>query len=269
MKGILTDISRCIGCQRCVEACVKENALGADIPERWTSEDGLSAQRFTSIVRLEGFFVRKQCRHCLEPACASACPVGALHRTPGGPVVYDRERCLGCRYCMMACPYGIPRYAWGSPVPYVRKCTMCYETRLREGRQPACTEACPTGATIFGDRDDLLAEARRRQAAAPQANPLHLVGEREAGGSAVLYLTPVPLAGLDVGRAVGERPLPERTRFAMAAVPPAFVGMGIVMGSLYWIIERRNRLARERGEPGPEAQPEGSAPAPDDRDTRS
>ncbi len=258
MKAILTDVTKCIGCNRCVEACIKENSLAEFAPYRWLAADGLSGQRFTSILRHGGYFVRKQCRHCLEPACVSACPVGALQRTPEGAVIYDGGKCLGCRYCMMACPFGIPRYLWESAVPYVRKCTMCYTTRVSQGRQPACTEACPTQATIFGEREELIEEARRSMAKNPGLYQAGLIGEKDVGGTAVLYLSPVPLDLLWVGRKLDERPLPDRTRTAMMAVPPVFVGMGALMGGLYWIIERRKRLAGsgEKQPDEPAAKPE-------------
>ncbi len=245
MKAILTDVTRCIGCEECVVACKEENEHGEDRPFRWLAGDGLSANKFTAVVRSKGEYVRKQCRHCIEPACASACPVGALHHTPDGPVVYDEHKCLGCRYCMMACPFGIPRYEWESAVPYVRKCTMCYETRVSQGRQPACTEACPEEATIFGERDDLLAEAHRRIAAEPGRYLDTVFGEHEVGGTNVLYLSPVDLDVLSLGNQLGNRPMPSLTQAAMHAVPPAFVGMGAVMGSLWWVIERRRKRQRE------------------------
>ena len=249
MKAILTDVTRCIGCEECVEACRRVNGLGEERPYRWIrTEDRLSADRFTTIVRKDGYFIRKQCRHCLEPACASACPVGALHKTPEGPVVYDSEKCLGCRYCMMACPFGIPRYSWYSPVPYVRKCTMCYETRIRKGLQPACTEACPVQATIFGERDELLKEAHKRIAENPNKYMPKVFGETEVGGTLVLYLAPISLDVLSLGLPVGDDPLPLRTLPAMMAVPPAFIGMGVLMGGLYWLIERRNRLRSEQSD---------------------
>jgi formate dehydrogenase iron-sulfur subunit len=243
MKAILTDVTRCVGCEKCVAACAAENRqAAATAPQRWTLDDGLSADRFTAVVRRDGGYVRKQCRHCLEPACAEACPVGALRKTPEGPVVYDGSRCLGCRYCMMACPFGIPRYAWASPVPYVRKCNMCHENRIAKGRQPACTEACPEKATVFGEREALLEEAHRRMRDVPSRYQPRIWGEFEVGGTSVVYLSPIPLDFLHVGGRPPAGPLPERTAPAMAAVPPVFVGMGAVMGSLYWVIGRRRKL---------------------------
>ncbi|HEY3359231.1 MAG TPA: 4Fe-4S dicluster domain-containing protein [Polyangia bacterium] len=257
MKAILTDVSKCIGCEQCVAACAAEHRLPAVIPARWTEGDGLSAQRFTAVVRKGGSYVRKQCRHCVAPACVSACPVGALRKTADGPVVYDAGKCLGCRYCMMACPYGIPRYDWASAAPTVRKCTMCAATRLEAGRPPACTEACPTKATIFGERDALLAEAHRRIREAPGKYQPRVCGETDVGGTCVLYVAPIPLEFLSLGQCQEGRVLPTLTATAMAAVPPVFVTVGALMGGLYWIIDRRRKLA---GAPAP------LPPAPDGGD---
>ncbi len=243
--AILTDTTKCIGCHECVAACKKANKLAGDLPRRWDADDGLSARIWTSV--LEGpqhAQVRKQCRHCLEPACASACPVGALHKTSIGAVIYDADKCMGCRYCMMACPYGIPRYEWQAAVPYVRKCILCYD-RITAGRQPACTEACPTKATIFGDRDELLAEARARIAAKPDAYLHEIVGEREAGGTSVLYISNVNLSFLYEGRAIGNAPLPATTKVAMGAVPFAFTGVVALCAGVSWMIERRMKLEKE------------------------
>ncbi len=253
MKAILTDTTKCVGCEKCVQACKEVNGLAGDVPFRWRLEDGLNSTRWTTILRRPGgVFVRKQCRHCLDPACASACPVGALQRTDEGPVVYDPGKCMGCRYCMMACPFGVPRYDWEKPVPYVQKCTMCHERQL-EGEQPGCTEACPTEATIFGERDALMAEARRRIEADPDLYVNKVWGRKEVGGTAVLYVSSIDLDFLHAGRPVGEKPMPERTVLAMHAVPFAFVGMGALMGGLYWIIGRRNELtAAKRAEAPPE-----------------
>ncbi len=246
--AILTDVTKCIGCLECVAACKKINGLSLDTPRTWHKNDGLSARNWTSILRHEdNHYIRKQCRHCLEPACASACPVNALHQTKEGAVVYDAGKCLGCRYCMMACPYGIPRYDWDEPVPYVRKCILCYD-QIKIGKQPGCTTACPTDATIFGERDKLIAEAHRRIKAEPGKYIDRVWGEHEFGGTSVLYLSDIDLSFLTYGGQSGVRPLPETTALAMKAVPFAFLGMGGVMYGLNWIIQRRMQLTDNSNE---------------------
>lgn len=241
--AILTDTTKCIGCSRCVIACKNVNHLSNDEPRRWDRDDGLSARNWTSVVgRPVDKFVRKQCRHCQEPACASACPVAALHKTEIGAVIYDSSRCIGCRYCMMACPFGIPRYDWDEEVPYVRKCLLCYD-RIKQGGQPGCTEACPTKATIFGDRDELLAEAHQRLHGNPGKYIKHVWGESEAGGTSVLYISDIDLTFLTYGEQLGDTPLPQHTRPAMEAVPYTFVGMGMAVAGIRWVIARRMKLA--------------------------
>ena len=249
---ILTDVTKCIGCEQCVVACKRINDLPAnDAPPRpGSTADGLSADRWTTVVREpDNHFVRKQCRHCLKPACVSVCPVGAMQKTPEGPVIYDKKVCLGCRYCMMACPYGIPHYEWGSPNPSVRKCILCYPS-LKSGKidKPACVAACPTQATIFGTRDEMLAEARKRLRAEPSKYVQRVWGEHQVGGTSVLYVSDVSLDFLAFGdgRELSGKPLPPLTWAALKAVPFEFVGMGVVMGSLYWIIERRRKLMDEK-----------------------
>jgi formate dehydrogenase iron-sulfur subunit len=242
--AILTDVTKCIGCLECVAACKKANDLGMDVPRVWQKNDGLSAVNWTSILQKpEDRYIRKQCRHCLEPACVTACPVAALHKTEEGAIIYDDSRCLGCRYCMMACPYGIPRYDWDLTVPYVRKCILCYD-RVKSGGQPACTEACPTQATIFGQRDELLAEAHHRIRQNPGRYIDHVWGEREFGGTSILYVSDIDLNFLSYQLKPGETPIPQATDPAMKAVPFAFVGMGAVMYGINWVVRRR--MERQR-----------------------
>lgn len=245
-KAILTDITKCIGCLECVAACKVANELGLDEPHTWQKNDGLSAVNWTSIIQTrEGRFVRKQCRHCLEPACASACPVGALHTTATGAVIYDSGKCLGCRYCMMACPYGIPRYDWDSAVPYIRKCILCHE-KIKDGQQPACTAVCPTGATIFGERDELIALAHQQIKDNPGKYIDKVWGEHEVGGTSVLYLSDVDLGFLAYQPNLDKIGLPATTNLAMKAVPFAFVGMGAVMYGINWMVRRRMDLAKPK-----------------------
>ena len=104
--------------------------------------------------------------HCEQPACASACPTTAMFKTDLGPVVFDESRCIGCRACMQACPFIIPKYDYESFAPKIHKCTFCAD-RLEVGLDPACAKVCPTGAISFGDRDDMVVEAKRRIAEAP------------------------------------------------------------------------------------------------------
>jgi formate dehydrogenase iron-sulfur subunit len=243
--AILTDTTKCINCHECVAACKKQNHLTLDLPRRWDLDDGLSAKNWTSVVEgPEHTFVRKQCRHCLEPACASACPVGALYQTKLGAVVYESSKCMGCRYCMMACPYGIPRYEWEAAVPYVRKCIFCYD-RIAAGGQPACTETCPTKATIFGDRDQLLAEAHDRISKSPDKYINKIWGEHDAGGTSVLCISNADLSFVFGGSAVDASALPATTEVAMGAVPFAFTGVVACMAAVSWIIERRIKNGKD------------------------
>lgn len=249
-KAILTDITKCIGCNKCVYACKEAHDLGQDVPRIWDKDDGLSAKNWTAVIqKSDDRFVRKQCRHCIDPACVSVCPVGAMQKTSLGPVIYDSEKCIGCRYCMMACPYGIPRYDWDKTVPHVEKCILCYD-RIVEGKQPACTEACPTNATIFGERSELLRIAHERIRNNPTKYINKVWGEHEVGGTSVLYISDIDLGFLTYPTHLGNKPLPEETATAMDSVPFAFVGMGAVMLGLNWVIQRRMELVEEANKSG-------------------
>jgi formate dehydrogenase iron-sulfur subunit len=252
--SLLTDVTKCIGCDKCVEACQQANDLPPEKPWRWLRKiTDLSSARWTTIkrVRVDGVdgdrFVRRQCRHCLEPACVEACIVGALQKSPEGPIVYDRDICIGCRYCMIACPFEIPRYSWEDTVPYIQKCDLCHERVTSEGKLPACVEACPTEATIFGKRGELLTEAHRRLAAEPEKYIQRVWGERQVGGTSVLYVSDVDLNLTDLATSISdETPMPKRTFKILHHMPAVFVEMAAVMGGIYWVIERREKLAHEK-----------------------
>jgi formate dehydrogenase iron-sulfur subunit len=242
MKAILTDVTRCIGCERCVEKCKEINKLGIDRPWHWQSPDGLSATRWTTVIhRPGGHYVRKHCRHCLEPACVAACPVGALRRTPEGAVIYNVSVCLGCRYCMNACPFGIPRYNWESPRPAIHKCNFCHP-RLVQGKKPGCVEVCPTEATIFGERQALIAEARRRIRANPDRYLPRIWGEHVVGGTSVLYISKIDLGFLGWKKELGNDPLPRLTWNILTKMPVVFLGIAGFLAGVYWLGERKNQV---------------------------
>ncbi len=247
--AILIDITRCIGCEECVLACKEENDLGPDrLRPGQEAFDGLSATRYSTILRYpDDHFVRQQCRHCLEPACVSACLVGAMQKTPEGPVIYDSDLCMGCRYCLVACPYGIPRYEWDEAAPLVQKCTLCYH-RITEGKEPACVEACPEKALLFGERDELLAEAHKRIAESPGTYLDHVYGETEVGGTSVIYLADISLGFLGWAENLGDGDLPHLTWTSLKKVPWVVAGMGGLMGSVYWVINRRMKLAARKAD---------------------
>ena len=242
--AILTDLTRCVGCEACVRACREANGLSQDAPA-----DRLSGDSLTAVEHRDGVHVRRQCMHCLDPACVSVCPVEALHKTPEGAVVYEASRCIGCRYCMIGCPFGIPKYEWDEPLPVVKKCTLCFEERVSRGEQPACTAACPAGATIFGDRDDLIVEARGRIQQDPQRYVDRIYGLEEAGGTSVLYLSAVPFEQLGFKTMLRSDPYPRLTWAALSKIPNVVGVGGVLLVGIWWLTGRKELVARvERGE---------------------
>jgi len=187
--GYAFNISKCKGFRRCVEACINENNLdrkaGTQYIRIFEMEDGVvdldgADATFQHEVPAEGhFYMGTQCFQCANPPCVRVCPVGATWQEPDGITVIDYDWCIGCRYCMAACPYWARRFNWSAPeVPaaevnpdqhylgnrarkkgVVEKCTFCIH-RTRQGRLPACAEACPTGARVFGNLLDPDSEIR-------------------------------------------------------------------------------------------------------------
>jgi formate dehydrogenase iron-sulfur subunit len=240
-KALLIDTTRCIGCRSCEVACKQTHGL-PDEPE-----PELSATALTVVQERHNHFVRRLCMHCQEPACASVCPVAALRKTPAGPVVYEADRCIGCRYCMLACPFSVPRYEWSRVAPFVKKCDLCAE-RLAAGEVPACVEACPVGAVVFGDRDELLAEAHRRLREDPNYTQ-HVFGEFEVGGTSVLFLSDVPFEQLGLTAPPVDRPMPVLTANALKEVPTVVTFGSAALAALYWITRRREQVAAAEEEP--------------------
>ncbi len=245
-KAILFDSTQCVGCRACEEACSRKWAI--DYGEAVASEERISERKLTAVVTHGERYARRLCMHCLEPACVSACPVGAFRKTPLGPVIYEEARCMGCRYCMLACPFGAPVYEWSKVLPKVRKCDMCPE-RLLEGKPTACSEACPAGATATGDRDQMIVEAKRRLAESPKQYDGRVYGLNDVGGTSVLMISEVPLGEFGLKWSLPQEPLPALTGRALAFVPDV-VGVGaVLLGGVYWITHRREAVAAAEGAP--------------------
>ena len=230
VPAMLIDISRCVGCGNCQRSCIQANRLD---PTQDQLND-LSAETLTVLQRFDlaggvTRWVKRQCMHCLDAGCASACPVSALHRTPEGPIAYRPQRCLGCRYCMVSCPFGVPRFEWQDGLtPEVRKCMFCIE-RQRDGKLPACAENCPSGALKFGRRDELLREAHARISATPGYYVNRVYGEHEAGGTAMLYISDAPFEKLGFRTDVTTRAIPAYTWDIMSKLPFVVGGLAVVL----------------------------------------
>lgn len=254
--GILVDTTKCIGCRLCQGACQQKNNLPA-LPEKIRANETYPAQLSATALTHVEFYktggsdaapvftgIKRQCMHCLEPACAAVCPVGAIVKTPLGPVTYDAEKCLGCRYCMAACPFNIPKFEWDSPNPRIAKCTMCAD-RIAQGQLPACVDACPTGALKFGTRQELVAEAQARIAANPDGYVPFIYGLSQVGGTSVLYLANVPFDEIGLNTNMPQAAMPELTLKVMEQVPGVAVGVALLMGGIAWWRGRKSEGAKE------------------------
>jgi len=238
--GMLIDTTKCVGCGACEEACQAQNGLPPDARKE------LSADRYTVVTTVGGANVRRMCMHCENPACASVCPVGALHKLPNGPVVYDADKCMGCRYCMVACPFSVPKYEWSKAIPRVRKCIMCNE-RLEKGQATACAEACPTGATLFGGRDDLIATAKERIRKDPSAYVDRVYGLEEAGGTSVLYISNVQFGLIGLKTDLIKEPYPMLTWKVLSKIPSIVAVVGVALTGIWWITSRREEVKKNEG----------------------
>ena len=201
--GMLYDSTKCIGCKACVVACRESNGTPPEPKDGLHDVQTELNGNTRNVIKLYkddqigGVFayVKEQCMHCVDPSCASVCMLGALKKTAAGPVTYDKDTCIGCRYCQVACPFNVPKFEWQSATPKIVKCELCKD-RTAQGKLPACVEVCPRQAVIYGKRKDLLEEAHRRIEKNPRFYQHKIYGETDMGGTSVLYLSSIPFTKL-------------------------------------------------------------------------
>ncbi len=258
--GMLTDLTLCIGrnCRKCEEACKKANKLP---PPKVPLEDNsvfetmrrTDEESYTVVNRFpnpkpggQPIYVKKQCMHCNEPACASACLVGAFRKTPEGAVLWNEKVCIGCRYCMTACPFYVPAFEYFEALtPKIRKCTLCYDRITKEGDVPACAKICPREAITFGKRSDLIKLAREKIRSKPNKYIDHIYGEHEAGGTSWLYISEVPFEYLGFPTDLGTTSFPEFTRGFLSMVPAVLVIWPALLGGFYMFTKHREQMSTD------------------------
>ena len=244
--GFHLDASACIGCRTCVIACKSKNQLPVGRHYRRVVEYGggswIPDPDDPSLLAPSGIFaycLSIACMHCQDPACASACIVGALSKNANGSVSYDVSKCIGCRYCMVACPFRMTRYEWESVTPRVRKCQFCPE-RVSEGKPTACAEACPMEALTLGYRDELLRVARKRIREVPGRYHKEIYGEFEAGGTSWLYLSPVPFEQAGFDTRVPRQPILHYVKDFLAVVPMVLTIWPGLFAGIYLLAKSKN-----------------------------
>jgi formate dehydrogenase iron-sulfur subunit len=259
--GVLVDTTVCIGCRNCEWAC--KTAHGLETPPLESYEDRTPMQQMrrpddTALTVVNQYYrenpelpvtVKVQCMHCDHPACVSACIVGAINKQEDGAVLWDTDKCIGCRYCMVACPFQIPAFEYHKAIqPRIMKCDFCTERR-KDGKLPACVESCPVEALTFGPREELVRVARDKIRRAPDRYVDHVYGEYEVGGTSWCYLAGAPFDSLQFPK-LGDSPAPgvsESIQHGIFAyfVPP--VSLYALLGAVMWT--SRHRAGDEEEQP--------------------
>ncbi len=247
-RGLLIDTRRCIGCRTCETACAKAKGLPAPklAPAELESTRRTSDQALTVVNRYvtdSGYaFVKNQCMHCNQPACASVCLTKALVKNETGHVTWNGDKCMGCRMCMASCPFDVPKFEYSSWNPAIVKCDLCYDRTTKEGKNPACVDACAPKAITFGTRRELLRIARERIAKEPGKYVEHIYGEHEAGGTALMYLASTEFDQLGLNATIGNEPYPQLSKPFLSMVPLIFTVLPVMMLGL----QRATRKAEQK-----------------------
>ncbi|MDY6861970.1 MAG: 4Fe-4S dicluster domain-containing protein [Thermodesulfobacteriota bacterium] len=252
--GVLVDTTLCIGCRSCEKAC---NRVNKDMPRKsseyfqdksvFEKRRRMDDEAYTVVNRYNdpknvnsSVYAKFQCMHCNEPACVSACIVGAMSKEENGAVRYDAWKCIGCRYCIAACPFQVPAYEFNNAfTPEVRKCTFCFERISRKGGLPGCVEACPMQALTFGKRMELIKKAKERIKRYSDKYIPHIYGEHEVGGTSWLYISGIPFEEIDLPK-FGSKSIPSYTEPIQHAIFKYFIPpitLYSLLGFFMWILK--------------------------------
>ncbi|WP_035247752.1 4Fe-4S dicluster domain-containing protein [Desulfogranum mediterraneum] len=261
--GVLVDLSRCVGCRSCEAACNEEQQL--PLPEKPFNDFSVFDElhhgqkrrtdetRYTVVNRYEvpgldhPLFHKVQCNHCQEPACLTSCFVNAYTKTPEGAVIYDPKVCVGCRTCMVACPFYIPTFRYSSAFqPRIMKCIFCYDTRLKEGKPPACVEACPQEALTFGRRQEMIRVGRQRIRENQGRYVDHIYGEHEAGGTAWMYLSPVEFEEAGFDTSVPKEPILNYVKDFLSIVPMVLTIWPALFAGIHLLATRKDGIKKQQ-----------------------
>ncbi len=278
--GMLYDSSLCIGCKACMSACKDANNMPPETPGQptplWDTPPETSG-RTLNVIKLyqngsaehkdqevDGYaFMKRHCLHCVDPSCVSVCPVSAMTKDPmTGIVEHHADRCIGCRYCVYSCPFGIPKYEYEDAFGQIQKCQFCAHLQAK-GVIPACCDVCPTGASLFGTVEDLKQESQRRlqmqtdqeyefprgklgggrpgHIAKASRYLKHVYGEKELGGTQVMYMSAVSFDKLGLPTNVPDFGYPTISEGIQHTLYKWMLGPAVLLSGLVYVVHRNTR----------------------------